>query len=43
MIEYKININGLDVDAHYSEANVKEIFIPLLERLTKLQKEKSHW
>ncbi|KAG4085583.1 phosphoribulokinase/uridine kinase [Neocallimastix lanati (nom. inval.)] len=40
MIDYKININGLDVDAHYSEANVKEIFIPLLERLTLLQKEK---
>nr|AWI66871.1 nucleoside/nucleotide kinase family protein [Piromyces sp.] len=41
MIDYKININGLDVDAHYTEANVKEIFIPLLEKLTELQKKKS--
>lgn len=41
MIDYKIKINGLDVDAHYSEENVKEIFYPLLERLTELQREKN--
>ena len=41
MIKCKLNVNGLNVDAHFTEANVKEIFIPLLKRLTKLQKEKS--
>ncbi|QFJ53512.1 nucleoside/nucleotide kinase family protein [Pseudobutyrivibrio xylanivorans] len=41
MVDYKININGLDVDAHYSEENINEIFLPLLERLTKLQKDKN--
>ncbi len=42
MIDYKININGLDVDAHYSEENVNTIFIPLLKQLTGLQKEKGN-
>lgn len=41
MIDYKININGLDVDAHYTEENVNTIFIPLLKHLTQLQKEKN--
>ena len=41
MIKCKLNVNGLNVDAHFTEANVKEIFIPLLKRLTKLQKDKS--
>lgn len=39
--EYKLIVNSLNVYAHYTNANVKEIFIPLLKRLTKLQKEKS--
>ncbi len=39
--EYKLIVNGLNVYAHYTNANVKEIFISLLKRLTKLQKEKS--
>jgi len=39
--EYKLIVNGLNVYAHYTNANIKEIFIPLLKRLTKLQKEKS--
>ena len=41
MIKCKLDVNGLNVDAHFTEANMKEIFIPLLKRLTKLQKEKS--
>ena len=41
MNKYKLNVNGLNVDAHFTEANIKEIFIPLLKRLTNLQKEKS--
>ncbi|SEA22941.1 hypothetical protein SAMN02910384_01113 [Pseudobutyrivibrio sp. ACV-2] len=40
MYDYKVNINGLDVDAHYTESNINDIFIPLLRRLTELQKEK---
>ncbi len=41
MVDYNININGLAVNAHYTESNIKEIFIPLLNRLTQLQKEKN--
>ena len=33
-------INGLTVNAHYSEKSVNEIFIPFLKKLTRLQKEK---
>lgn len=33
-------INGLPVDAEYSMANIKDIFIPLLEDVASLQKEK---
>lgn len=40
MIEYKTNINGLGVDAHYSEENINTIFMPLLKRLTELQTKK---
>ena len=41
MIKCNLIVNGLNVVAQYTEANVREIFIPLLKRLTKLQKEKS--
>ena len=40
MIGHHVIINGIAVDAHYSEQAVNGIFIPLLKRLTKLQKEK---
>ena len=36
-MEYRACINGYDIKAHYSEKNIEEIFIPLLQRLTKLQ------
>lgn len=39
-MEYNTCINGYDIQAHYSEQNIEEIFIPLLQRLTKLQQEK---
>ena len=39
--EYKLIVNGLNVYAHYTDSNIKDIFKPLLKRLTKLQKEKS--
>jgi len=34
MESYKVKINGIDVNASYSERAVKEIFLPLLQRLT---------
>ncbi|MBE5859872.1 MAG: nucleoside/nucleotide kinase family protein [Butyrivibrio sp.] len=40
-MKYSININGIDVDANYSEKSIKEIFYPLLKHLTALQKEKN--
>ena len=40
MREYDVNINGIDVNAEYSDSAVENIFIPLLQRLNELQKEK---
>ncbi len=37
-MEYCVNMNGIDVRAHYSENTINSIFIPLLYRLTDLQK-----
>ncbi|RKM59225.1 nucleoside/nucleotide kinase family protein [Butyrivibrio sp. CB08] len=39
-MEYQVNMNGIDVNARYSEDSVKELFLPLLERLTRMQREK---
>lgn len=36
---YTFEVNGLKVDAKYSEEEINELFIPLLKRLTKLQKQ----
>ena len=33
MIEYTVNINGIDVNARYTEENINGIFIPLLQEL----------
>ena len=30
-MEYSANINGINVSAYYSDENVREVFIPLLE------------
>ena len=38
MIRYDVTINGIDVDAVYSEEAVNGIFLPLLKKLTELQK-----
>ena len=40
MIEYKATINGIDVEARYSEHAVNSIFLPFLVKLTELKKEK---
>ncbi len=40
MTEYRVNINGIDVNAWFSDENINGIFMPLLYKLTELQKEK---
>ena len=40
MIAHKVIINGIEVQASYTEANVSEIFLPFLSELTDLQKKK---
>ena len=40
MIRHDVSINGIDVDAVYSEEAVEGIFLPLLKKLTELQKSK---
>ena len=40
-IDYFVNINGIDVNASYSESTVTSIFMPLLKRLTDIQKEQN--
>ncbi len=37
---YKAEINGIGVEAYYSEESVKDIFIPLLQRLSGMYEEK---
>ena len=39
-MRYSVEINGLAVDAWYSEASVQNIFLPLLQRLTALYEQK---
>lgn len=39
-MEYRVNINGIDVDAKYSDKEVNEVFIPLLKKLAGLQMKK---
>ena len=40
MIDYQVTINGISVTASYSEQAVDEIFLPLLRKLTGIQKKK---
>ena len=35
--EYQVNINGIDVAASYSDESIKNIFLPLLRKLTAMQ------
>jgi len=41
MAEYRTVINGIEVKAFYSDEAVKDIFIPLLKKLTALQEERN--
>lgn len=38
---YKAEINGLSVEAFYSEESIEQIFLPLLRELTEMQKKKN--
>lgn len=37
---YSVEINGIEVNATYTEEEINEIFIPLLKRLTQMQQDK---
>ena len=39
-MDYGVRINGIDVQARFSERAVEEFFLPLLRRLTRMRKEK---
>ena len=39
-MEYDVRVNGIQVTARYSQRAIDEIFLPLLRRLTALQREK---
>ena len=39
-VSYSVLINGLEVNAVYSRESIEGIFLPLLRRLTRMQKEK---
>ena len=41
MIRHKVSINGIEVEAAYNEATVSKIFLPLLNKLNVMQKEKN--
>ena len=41
MERYRVNINGIEVNARYTDENVRDIFIPLLEKIAEIQREKS--
>ena len=40
MTEHHITINGIAVSARYTDRAVREIFLPMLEKWTEMQKEK---
>ena len=40
MMEHRVTINGIEVEASYSERAAGEIFMPLLDRLEELRQEK---
>ena len=40
MAEHRVNINGIDVEARYSDRTVETVLVPLLKRLKELQEKK---
>ncbi|MBR0138501.1 MAG: nucleoside/nucleotide kinase family protein [Erysipelotrichaceae bacterium] len=41
MSEYSLTINGLDITANYPDCDVQNVYLPLLRKLTDLQKKKN--
>ncbi len=39
-MDYQVEINGINVDAVYTEHNIKQIFLPILRYITKLHEQK---
>ena len=39
--EYLIKVNGFEMKAVYNEETIREVFLPLLKHLHKLQKQKN--
>lgn len=39
-MNFTVDINGIEVDAYYSNESIEQIFLPLLRQLTALQREK---
>ena len=40
-MEYQFDVNGFDITARYTKENIEDIFLPLLAKLTAIQKEKN--
>ena len=40
-MNFKVSVNGIEVDAVFREENIENIYIPLLKRLSDMQKEKN--
>ena len=38
-MDYRVNINGIDVEAHYRDEDVENIFIPLLEKIREIERQ----
>ena len=38
--EFSFVVNGFPVQARYTEENIKEIFVPIVRRLNRMQREK---
>ena len=39
-MEYKANINGIDIEVTYSQESIDNIFVPLLHELSKMHDDK---
>ncbi len=40
MVDHDVTINGISVNAHYTEESIRDIFLPLLDTLTELHRDK---
>lgn len=40
-MDYSVNMNGIDVIAHYSQREIDELLVPMLTRMSEMQREKN--